>query len=98
MIAALTSGLLLGEIILMVLGVMLFVTLLVLLIIKVGRNQSASSLLFFFILPVVMIGFPTIQSFKVNDFLEVTRIATRAVEENPSDSAAYKKLADLVKN
>ncbi len=97
MIATLTAGLLLGEIVLMFLGVVLFVALLVLLIIKVARNQNASSLLLFFILPILMIGYPTIQSFKVKDFLEVTKNATEAVERNPSDTITYKALVDLLK-
>ncbi len=98
MIATLTAGLLLGEIVLMFLGVVLFVALLVLLIIKVVRNQNPSWLLLFFILPILMIGYPTIQSFKVKDFLEVTKNATEAVERNPSDTTTYKALVDLLKD
>jgi tetratricopeptide (TPR) repeat protein len=73
------QGLYSYEIVLMVLGVILFVALLVLLII--GRK----GLLGYFLLPVIMIAYPSIQSFAYKDGTLTIEKATDALLQNPTN-------------
>jgi len=90
------DGLHLYEIVLLVLGVILFLTLVVTLIILVVQRRSIKSLLLFFIIPVLMIGFPAVSKVKFDkDGVEIDKLAL-IVAHNPTDESAKDKLQTLV--
>ncbi len=73
------DGLHLYEIVLLVLGVILFLVLLVALIIFLIQGRSIKSLLLFFVVSVLMIGFPSVTKFKFDkDGVEIDKLAARA--------------------
>jgi hypothetical protein len=90
------DGLHLYEIVLCVLGVILFLVLLVALIVLLMQGRSIKSLLLFFLIPVVMIGFPAVTKFKFDkDGVEIDKLAL-TVARNPEDVSAKTKLQMLV--
>jgi len=87
------EGLHLYEVLLMVCGVMLFLTLLAILVLYVARNKSIKALLPFFALPIAMIGFPGIRKFSYdNGKFEIERQA-QALESDPHNAKAKADLA-----
>jgi hypothetical protein len=57
------------------------------------HKQAVKGLLFFFALPIVMIGFPTIQSIKIGaEGVEIDN-QTTALQDNPQDEASRNALA-----
>ncbi|MBI2516539.1 MAG: hypothetical protein HYV95_06445 [Opitutae bacterium] len=77
------EGLLLYEIILLTLGVVLFFALLGVMFYYVKMNRSITGLLLFFLLPVVMIAFPSIQKIKFDkDGLEIEKELARLVDQS----------------
>ena len=90
------DGLHLYEIVLLVLGVILFLVLLVALIIFLIQGRSIKSLLLFFVVSVLMIGFPSVTKFKFDkDGVEIDKLAL-TVARNPEDASAKAKLQTLV--
>lgn len=90
------DGLHLYEIILLVLGVVLFFVLVVILIIFVIQRRSITAVLPFLIASVLMIAFPAISKVKFDQHgVEIDKLAV-AVARNPSDEAAKRKLETLV--
>lgn len=84
------DGLLPYEIVLLGLGVLLFLVLLVLLIYSVVSKRPTTSVTALFVLPVLMIGFPSIQSFKFSGMeVDVVKTAENA-SKNPNDPTAQK--------
>lgn len=72
------------EIVLLTLGVALFVVLLFLLIYCVIKKRPLKGLFLFFILPILMIGFPGIQKIKFeSNGAELDKIATET-KKNPT--------------
>ncbi|WP_257670959.1 hypothetical protein [Parapedobacter tibetensis] len=62
----LTDGLLLHEVILLMLGSLLFLVLLFLVLLFAFRRERLRSLLFFFTIPLVMIGWPSITKIQIS--------------------------------
>ncbi len=81
-------------VLLCLLGVVLFLVLLVVLIIFVVQRRELKVLLPFFLLPIVMIGWPTIQSIKFGSDIEVTKTAAdqiRSGQATPDQVAEVEK-------
>ena len=92
------DGLLIYEYVLLLLGVVLFFTLLIILIIYVARKEAIKGLLIFFALPVLMIGYPSIQKISFNqDGLELEKLMAN-VESNPGSESARAELAEGLEN
>ena len=84
-----------AEIIFLCLGILLFVVLLVLLIIFAVQKREIKPLLFFFILPVLMIGWPTISSFSVSaEGIEFTRQGIQEAAVDPEKKDQLIKITD----
>src|ERR1700739_2443621 len=84
------------EIVLLLLGVILFFVLVVILNVLVRQGRSIAPLLLFFIVPVLMIGFPAISKVKFDrNGVEIDKAAA-ALARNPSDGSAKTKLERLV--
>jgi hypothetical protein len=84
------------EIILMVLGVMLFFVLLFLMVYMVIRNKSYKNLIAFFLIPVLMIGFPCIKKISYDKWCIELDNQTQKVITHPNDEGAKKSLAELI--
>jgi hypothetical protein len=70
--STLFEGMFLYEITLLLLGVLLFLVMIVILVIKASTRQPIMVVIPFFIIPVLMVGFPGIQNFKfMNGLAEV---------------------------
>jgi hypothetical protein len=90
------EGLYLHEIVLLLLGVIMFCVLVVLLIVFVIQRRGIKPLLLFFVIPILMIGFPAISKVKFDkDGVEIDK-ATEAAAEDPSSAAVRAKLENLV--
>lgn len=90
------DGLTLGELVLLIGGAFFFVVLLVVFLKKSLGNKSVKGLLPFFAVPVVMMGFPTITSFKISqEGVEIDN-QTTALQNNPNDEASRKALQSNV--
>ena len=57
-----TEGLYPGETVLLILGIVLFVVLIFAFVYQLTRQRSLGPLLGFFVVPIVMIGYPSIRS------------------------------------
>jgi len=78
-------------------GSLLFIVLLPLFARQVLKDKPYNSLLAFFALPVVMIGWPSIQKVKLSqDTIELEKMTT-ALKENPKDSALRERVEAQVK-
>jgi hypothetical protein len=87
------DGLTLSEMVLLLAGCILFVALLIAFLWNTMHKQAVKGLLFFFALPIVMIGFPTIQSIKIGaEGVEIDN-QTTALQDNPQDEASRNALA-----
>src|SRR2546423_12406634 len=96
MLMKIFDGLHLYEVILAILGVLLFIVLVIILIANVVRNHSIKPLLLFFIIPILMIGFPAWSKIKWNkDGFELDK-TTQELAKNPSNPELETKLKDLV--
>ena len=82
------------EIIMSVMGVIIFLALVFLLVWMVMKKRSIVVLIPFFLISVVMVAFPTLSSVKVGDFIIDVRDQTKLVSENPTDSIAVKNLIE----
>ncbi|MDP9079748.1 MAG: hypothetical protein M3O71_20150 [Bacteroidota bacterium] len=90
------QGLYLYEIILMITGGILFLALVFALIWNVIKGKNIVSLLPFFFLPIVMIGWPAIKSVSYdNGKIDIEKTATELIQ-NPADTALQKKLEKSV--
>ncbi|MFC2076852.1 hypothetical protein ACFLT7_07205 [candidate division KSB1 bacterium] len=84
------------EIVLLVLGVLLFLVLLFLLIFSVVKQTLMRSLILYFVLPIVMIGYSGIKTVSVKNTLAEIEIVTRELEENPDDENKRNELNSLL--
>jgi hypothetical protein len=85
------------EIVLMVLGIVMFVLLAAVLVLYVYQRRTPTTLLLFFMFPVVMIGFPAFQKISfANDVVSVEKAAEK-LAENPADAKARTQLVETVK-
>lgn len=84
------------ELVLAILGIVLFLALLFILIWNAIHKRSFAALLPFFILPIGMIAYPTIKSLKVPgieiEIINRTLELSQKVTNNPSDTAAIRDL------
>lgn len=89
------DGLLLYEVTLLILGVVLFLILSIGLLYYIIKKEQIAKLLAFFIIPIVMIGYPSINQISIsNDKIELTKYQQQLIE-NPDDSVAMKKVETI---
>jgi hypothetical protein len=93
---SLFDGLYLYEVVLLICGVLLFLALLAALLRKVFSNLEYKGLLAFFALPIVMIGFPGISSFKVGEGVVEVDKQTTALLSKPQDQQTRASLQSQV--
>jgi len=90
------DGLYLYEIVLLVLGVLLFLALLIAFLVFVFRGRPYRGLLVFFAIPIVMIGYPSIKSIEFDkDVVKIEKF-TRELKDNPTDPAVRNELGRAV--
>jgi hypothetical protein len=89
------AGLYAYEIVLMVLGVVLFLALLIALLRNVFKDKPYAALIPALFVPIVMIGYPSIQTIQYqNGVVEISK-AVQQVQDDPSDPEANAKLNSL---
>ncbi|HXF48798.1 MAG TPA: hypothetical protein VNL73_05165 [Verrucomicrobiae bacterium] len=86
------DGLLFHEKVLLVLGAVLFAVLLFILVYYAIHKRSLKSLLAFFLLPIAMIGYPSIQKISYSDGVLEVEKQTGEAEANPRDSVTRNTL------
>lgn len=92
--ADLFSGLLLYELTLLVLGVFLFMILCIGLLYYIIKKEQIKKLLIFFILPIVMIGYPSIKEISISkDKIALVKYQEQLIG-NPADSVAREKVEE----
>jgi len=79
------DGLYLYEIILMLLGALLFLVLLILLVYSVIKNRDLKLMLLSFLLPVLMIGFSSINKIQYDKLVVELQHKAQELEEKPGD-------------
>src|SRR5690554_1591041 len=83
----LTDGLSLSEVLMFIMGGLLFLVLLFLIILFALRNKPLKPLLLFFIVPLIMLGWPSIAKIKI-DASGVDLVKTlERLEDSPDDPA-----------
>lgn len=80
------------EIILSVMGIIIFLALIFLMVWMVMKKRSITILLPFFLISIVMVAFPTLSSVKVGDFIIEIREQAKLVRNNPNDTEAVQNL------
>ncbi|GGC44569.1 hypothetical protein GCM10011386_41100 [Parapedobacter defluvii] len=93
----LTDGLHMHEVLLFVLGSLFFLVLLFLMVLYAWRKEKLNVLLFFFIIPVVMIGWPSIAKIQINEAGIALENTLRAYEDDPQNPETRKALQAQVK-
>lgn len=93
---AVFDGLLLYEWVLLVLGIILFFVLVIAFFYQLKRNGSIGALLGFFLLPIAMIGYPSIQSIQYKDGLVSIDKTTRDLQSAPTDPKLRSQLEQEV--
>lgn len=92
----LTDGLLLHEIAMLMLGGLLFLVLLFLIVLFALRKRQLKPLLLFFIIPIVMLGWPSIAKIQVNNEGLTLENDLKELENNPADSALQSRVAQSI--
>jgi len=87
-----SEGLKSYEIVLLVMGVLLFLVLVFLLIYFVINKRTYKGLLPFFIIPLAMVGFPSIQKITFDNGMMGIEKLTKEVEQDPTNAEAKKEL------
>ena len=91
------SGLLLYEVVLLILGVFLFLILSVGLLFYIIRKEQIKKLLLFFVLPIIMIAYPSIKEISISkDKIQLTKYQEEFIK-NPNDSVAREKVIEYTK-
>jgi tetratricopeptide (TPR) repeat protein len=86
------------EIVLLVLGVLLFLVLIIAFVVFLVRKQPYGKLLVFFAIPIIMIGFPGVKSFEISaDAIKIEKEA-QALEKDPTNNAVRASLEQTVAN
>jgi hypothetical protein len=83
--AKLTDGLYPFEVILLVLGVLLFVALLIAFLRNVFCDKPYGGLLAFFLIPIAMIGYSSIQTIQIGEGTVTIATKTAQLAKNPND-------------
>lgn len=73
------------EIVLLIMGVLLFLTLLFVLIYLISQKRPYKGLLLFFVFPIIMVGFPGIQKIKFDKGVIEIETLTAKVEQDPTN-------------
>lgn len=85
------------ELILLLAGFLLFLTLLVLVIIQTTKEKKIRPLLLFFLPAIIMMGYPGIQSFSISkDKFELTKVQEKLMSD-PENEKTKEELARLTK-
>jgi tetratricopeptide (TPR) repeat protein len=90
------DGLYLFEWVLMALGVILFIVLVIAFFYQLTHNRSVGMLLAFFLVPIAMIGYPSLQSIQISDNKVSLEKKADAVLANPADTTARNELQQQV--
>jgi len=90
-----TRGLYPGEVVLLILGIVLFVVLVIAFFYQLTHQRSLAALLGFFI-PVVMIGYPTITSIQYENGVLTVQKTTERLLDNPADPQSRQALEEKV--
>jgi cytochrome c-type biogenesis protein CcmH/NrfG len=90
------DGLYSYEIVLLVLWVALFLALTVSLVFLIAENRPVAKLFVFFVIPVVMIGYPSIKSIQFSDGIYQVEIDTKTLEHDPANQSMRAELAGTV--
>lgn len=85
-------GLKIYEIVLLVLGVLLFFTTLIAFIYYIFKNRSIKYILLAFFISIVMIAFPALRKIRFGEFELETKENLSKFRADPSDTLAYKEL------
>lgn len=86
------------EIVMLALGVFLFLVLILAFVMLVMRGQPYGKLFMFFVLPIVMVGFPGVKSFEISRDLFKIEKYTRDLEKDPTDKSLRESLKQEVAN
>jgi hypothetical protein len=90
------AGLYSYEVVLMVLGIVLFFAVVIALLRNVFKDKPYAALIPTLFIPIVMIGYPSIQTIQYqNGVVEITK-AVQQVQDDPSDPQANAKLNSLL--
>jgi len=92
----LTDGLQLHEVAMFILGGLLFVVLLFLIVLFALRKRQLKPLLLFFIIPIVMLGWPSIAKIQLNNEGLTLVNNLRELEQNPDNVALQSKVQQSV--
>jgi len=87
-----TEGLYPGETVLLILGIVLFVVLIFAFVYQLTRQRSLGPLLGFFVVPIVMIGYPSIRSIEFKDGVVSIDKTTQQLLSNPTDASVRESL------
>jgi len=93
---SLFDGLYAYEVVLLVLGVVLFLLLAVLLVLLVVRGKAYTAMLGFFALPIAMIGYPSIQKISFQDGAVTIDKTTTQLQAAPTDATLRSSLEKQV--
>ena len=85
------------EVLLFVLGSLFFLVLLFLMVLYAWRKEKLNVLLFFFMIPIVMIGWPSIARIQINEAGIALENTLRTYESDPQDPETRKALQAQVK-
>ena len=92
------NNLYLYEIVMLFLGVFLFVLLCAGLVYYIIKKDDIKKLLYFFVIPIVMIGYPSIQEIEIEkDKFALIKYTDRVLED-PDDAEAQKELQRVARN
>ena len=90
------DGLYLGEVVLLVLGAILFVVLLIALLYQLMHKRSFAPLLAFFAVSIAMIGYPSLKEIQFKDGVVTLTTITQQVQDNPTDNNLRQQLQQQV--
>jgi len=90
------EGLYFYEIVLIVLGTLLFLALLFGLVFYIIKGRELKKLLLFFLIPIVMIGYPSIQMISIDNGKFEIQKYTYDLKNDPTDTVAINTLTELV--
>ncbi len=92
------EGLLYYERVLLVLGSIMFLFLLVAMIIYIFQKRPVKGLLYFFVIPVLMIGWPGIEKISYGDLLVELDKKADEVKNNPTNPTARRELEQAIRD
>lgn len=90
------DGLYMFEWVLMALGVILFIVLVIGFFYQLTHKQSIATLLGFFMVPIAMIGYPSIQSLQINNGVLSLQKTTDALHSDPANPTIRQSLEQQV--